>query len=112
MKKKVLRSILAAIAATSLALGFLPGNLAVNLGIVTESEAARGYQIVNIAAETDVRSVAQMLPSGVSFEDVKTYANQALAKGEIKRSDPGVEEHIYMYAKRGEIFDQDPNDLK
>ena len=112
MKKKVLRSILAAIAATSLALGFLPGNLAVNLGIVTESEAAGGYQIVNIAAETDVRSVAQMLPSGVSFEDVKTYANQALAKGEIKRSDPGVEEHIYMYAKRGEIFDQDPNDLK
>lgn len=75
MKKKVLRSILAAIAATSLALGFLPGNLAVNLGIVTESEAAGGYQIVNIAAETDVRSVAQMLPSGVSFEDVKTYAN-------------------------------------
>lgn len=44
MKKKIVKSILAGIVAASLALGLLPGNLAVKLGIATESEAAGGIR--------------------------------------------------------------------
>ena len=108
MKKKVLRSILAAIAATSLALGFLPGNLAVNLGIVTESEAAGGYQIM--ADPQDASKVLTLLPSGYGFNDVKPYAEQAAKDSKLAVS-KGGKDHVYFYSFSG-FKDIDPGDSK
>ena len=99
MKKKIVKSILTGIVAASLALGLLPGNLAVKLGIATESEAAGGYQIIE--DPHDVSKVTALLPVGCTWDDVLPYVNQALKDGKILESIDGRTHHIYIYTWEG-----------
>lgn len=99
MKKKIVKSILAGIVAASLALGLLPGNLAVKLGIATESEAAGGYQIIE--DPHDVSKVAKLLPVGCTSADVSPYREQALKDGNISETVEGRIYHIYIYTWDG-----------
>ena len=91
-KKKIVKSILVGIVAASLALGLLPGNLAVKLGIATESKAAGGYQIIE--DPHDVSKVTALLPVGCTWDDVLPYVNQALKDGKIIES---TETMTYWY---------------
>ena len=99
MKKKIVKSILVGIVAASLALGLLPGNLAVKLGIATESKAAGGYQIIE--DPHDVSKVTALLPVGCTWDDVLPYVNQALKDGKILESIDGRTYHIYIYTWEG-----------